>query len=402
MITIKVNYKPVYNRRKQLDRNGKASVLIEAYQSGKRRYIKTGLHLSPNEWDDQRKEVKRRPDLTRLVRNRINELEQFELRFSALYNRPFKLDDFDLLTTPEQEERGEQLSFSAFALEQIERDRKDKSVNLITFGRYKRVIKLLCDFANQHCIEFADLTYSFVEAFDFHLRTVEKLASNTIYKHHQVIQKYLVKATKKGLFEIKNNPYNDFRPKKELVQSTILLPAEIERLELITFTQEQEHLSFYRDAFLLAYYTLLRIGDITRLKTANFIDSEAGLVLEIKAQKTGKLNRLPLYELHKMGTGLSKPEVIIKKYWRVDKRPLFARSHPRLNEYVKDVIRLAGIPKPVTFHTARHSGITFLSTVLPTPIVQQLAQHSSIATTMGYVHISGHQISQSLSQVKWH
>jgi integrase len=402
MTTIKVNYKPMYNRRKQLDRNGKASVLIEAYQGGKRRYLKTGLHLTPSEWDEQRKEVKRRPDLTRLIRNKIDELEQFELKFSALYNRPFKLDDFDLLIESKQEKENELSSFSAFALEQIERDRKDKSINLVTFGRYKRVIRLLCDFAQQPTVDFTDLTYSFIEAFNFYLRTVEKLASNTIYKHHQVIQKYLVKATKKGLFEIKNNPYNDFRPKKAAVESAVLLPIEIERIEQLTFTEEYQHLSFYRDAFLLAYYTLLRIGDVTRLKIANLIETDAGLMLELKAQKTGKLNRLPLYELHRTGEGPSKPEVIIRKYWRSDKRPLFARSHPRLNEYVKDVVRLAGINKPITFHTARHSGITFLSTVLPTPVVQQLAQHSSIATTMGYVHISGQQITQSLSQVKWH
>ncbi|WP_083882515.1 Arm DNA-binding domain-containing protein [Fibrisoma limi] len=47
MITAKVNFKPVYNRRKQLDRNGRASVLIEAYQNGKRRYFKTGICKYP-------------------------------------------------------------------------------------------------------------------------------------------------------------------------------------------------------------------------------------------------------------------------------------------------------------------------------------------------------------------
>ena len=402
MTTVKVSYKAVYNRRKQLDRNGKASVLIEAYQNGKRRYLKTGIHLSPNEWDERAKEVKKRPELNRLIRNKITELEQFELTFSVTYNRPFRLVDFDLVEALKDDPAKQIASFTSFALEQIERDRTDKSINLITYGRYKRVIKLLADFAKQPAIEFSNLTYSFIDAFDYHLRAVDKLASNTIYKHHQVIQKYLVKATKKGLFEIKNNPYNDFRPKKVPVESLVLLPAEIERIEKLTFSEENEHLYFYRDAFLLAYYTLLRIGDVTRLKIANLIETDLGLVLDLKAQKTGKLNRLNLYELHRTENGPSKPERIIKQYWRTDKRPLFARSHPRLNEYVKSVIRLAGISKTVTFHTARHSGITFLSTVLPTPVVQQLAQHSSIATTMGYVHISGQQIANSLNQVKWY
>lgn len=402
MTTVKVSYKAVYNRRKQLDRNGKASVLIEAYQNGKRRYLKTGIHLSPNEWDERTKEVKKRPELNRLIRNKIDELERFELTFSATHNRPFRLVDFDLINPTKEDSPKKPGSFTAFALEHIQRDYANKSIGRVTFGRYNRVMKLIADFAKQPTIEFETLTYSFIEGFDYHLRTVDKLASNTIYKHHQVIQKYLIKATKKGLFEVKNNPYNDFRPKKAAVESTVLLPAEIERIERLTFTVENEHLAFYRDAFLLAYYTLLRIGDVTRLRMANLIETDNGLVLELKAQKTKKLNRLNLFELHRTEDGPSKPERIIKQYWRTDKRPLFARSHPRLNEYVKAVIKLAGINKNVTFHTARHSGITFLSTVLPTPIVQQLAQHSSIATTMGYIHISGQQIAHSLNQVKWY
>ncbi|GAB3219502.1 tyrosine-type recombinase/integrase [Spirosoma arcticum] len=401
MTTVKVSYQTVFNRTKKLDRNGKASVLIEAYQSRVRRYWKTGIRLSPNEWDERSKEVKKRPDLNRLIRDKINELEHFELTFSARYNRPFQLSDFDLLHSAKANIAQSSVSFTTFALEQIARDYADKTINKITYGRYKRVVNLLTTFSQGPAVPFSVLTYSLIDAFHHHLRIVDKLELNTIYKHHQVVQKYLTRAIKKGLFEIKDNPYNDFKPKKAPVESTVLLPAEIERIEQLSFTRENEHLEFYRDTFLFAYYTLLRIGDVTQLKINNLLETDIGLVLELRAQKTGKLNRLALYQLHRTADGPSKPEKLIRKYWRTDKRPLFARSHPRLNEYVKDVVRLAGINKPVTFHTSRHSGITFLSTVLPTPVVQQLAQHSSIATTMGYIHISRHQIEHSLSQVKW-
>ncbi|MFC5411729.1 tyrosine-type recombinase/integrase [Larkinella bovis] len=394
---IKITYRIIYNRAKRFDRNGKASVVIEAYQNPNRRYFSTGLKLTPGEWDKRKNEVKGRPELNRLIRSRITELETFETRFPTLYNRPFALQDFDLMKLKDKAEKIP--TFSGFANEQIDKDRI--AINYITHQRYKRTIKLLVGFGQQPAIEFSTLTYNFIEGFDFYLRTVEKLASNTIYKHHQVIQKYLAIATKKGYFNIKDNPYNDFRPKKAKVESAVLLPAEIEKIEQLNFTKETEHLAFYRDAFLIAYYTLLRIGDVTRIRQSNLIETDKGLVLEMKAQKTGKLNRLPLFDLHCTPNNLSKPEQIIKRYWRTDNQPLFARSHPKLNEYVKDVIRLAGISKDVTFHTARHSGITYLSTVLPTPVVQQLAQHSSIATTMGYVHISGQQVTQSLNQVKW-
>ena len=105
--------------------------------------------------------------------------------------------------------------------------------------------------------------------------------------------------------------------------------------------------------------------------------------------------------MHPTANGLSKPEQIIRKYWRTDNSPFFNRSHPNMNEYVKTIVRLADINKHVTFHTSRHSGITYLVTIMPVPIVQKLAQHKSIVTTMRYVHITGYHIEKSLNQAKW-
>ncbi len=401
MASVKVVYKTVFNRRNQVDSTGKAHVLIEAYQSRERRYFKTGIRLLPNEWDTKRSEVKKQPQINRLIRDKMAELENFELNFSAVYNRPFRLKDFDLLAAAEKAKLQPSVTFTSFALEQIDRDHAAGTIGKVTYGRYKRVIGLLADCLKKPAVDFSDITYTLIDDFNAHFLAVENKKINTVYKHHQVIQQYLTRAIKKGLFKVMDNPYNDFRPEKEPVEKEILLPAEIEKIEQFVFTEQHEHLGFYRDAFLLAYYTLLRIGDVTRIRMSNIVETEHGLVLQLKAQKTQKLVRLPLHQLHPIQNGLSKPERLIKQYARTDKRPLFARSHARLNEYVKEVVRLAGISKHVTFHTSRHSGITFLTTKLPTPIVQQLAQHSNIATTMGYVHISGQHITDSLDGVKW-
>ncbi len=83
----------------KLDRNGKASVVIEIFQNPVRLYISTGIKLKPSEWDNKRKEVKGNSsynDNTSLKRQ-IAALQDFELRFPALYGRPFSLQDFDLM-----------------------------------------------------------------------------------------------------------------------------------------------------------------------------------------------------------------------------------------------------------------------------------------------------------------
>ncbi len=400
-MTNKVRYRILYNRAKRMDQNGLAAVIVEAYQQGNRRYFSTGFKLKPADWDIKKKEVKGNPTYNRLIRTRLDELEAFEMRFPLQYQRPFSLEDFNLL--PERQSARAtpaQLTFTDFMRQQIERERP--KLHRSTYSRYILVVKMLIDYNNGASVPFEALTYNFIEGYDYHLRTVHKYKQNTIFKQHQVINKYLVKAGLMGSTDNRHNPYHEFDTKKEPTERVVFYPSEIKRIEELVFNQANQHLAFYRDVFLLAYYTLLRISDITAIRQRHLIDEDGKLELEMAAQKTGKINRLPLYKLHQTASGGSKPEQILRQYSRTDGKPLFNRSHPRINEYVKDVFRLAGIAKSATFHTARHSGITFLVTVLPLPFVQQLAQHSDIKTTMIYVHISKRMIGDALDAVKWY
>jgi transposase len=72
----KVSYEVVYNYHKRIDRTGKASVHIKAYQNGKRQYRDTGIRLAPDDWDEQKNEVKKRPDLNRFIRDIVSDTER--------------------------------------------------------------------------------------------------------------------------------------------------------------------------------------------------------------------------------------------------------------------------------------------------------------------------------------
>lgn len=400
-MTNKVRYKVLYNRANRLDKHGQAAVIIEAYQQGVRRYFTTGIRLKPIEWDKKSNGVKGNPDYNRLIRTRIGELETFELLFPTPNKRSFTLKDFDLL--PENQPVKEikiKLSFTEFLRQQIERDKN--KISRATYTRYTLVAKMLTEFNEGKAVCFDSLTYPFIEGYDHYLSTVRKYKKNTIVNQHKVINRFLIKASRLGLFEAKKSPYHDFNYRKEPTEPVVFHPSEIRRIEELTFNEANKHLAFYRDVFLLAFYTLLRISDITSIRQKHIIEENGKLELEMIAQKTKKTNRLPLYKLHQTPTGISKPEEIILRYSRSDNKPLFNRSHPIINEYVKQVFHLAGISKPATFHTSRHSGITFLVTKIPLPFVQQLAQHSDIKTTMFYVHISKQLIDDALDGVNWY
>lgn len=285
-MTTKVAYRVIYNRTGKFDQQNKASVIIEAYQNGARRYFKTGIRLLESELDKVKNQVKGNPPFNRLIRSRITELENFELDFSNQHKRPFTLNDFDLLEPPTQPDQ-EVPTLTDFMLKLIERDKGKWTTS--TYYHYKRTVQNLLAFNGGKPVPFDALTYSFVEAHDSYLRTRKRYSQNTIYKAHQIIHKYVVKAERMGLAKTSNNPYNEFEFDKASAERVVLYTAEIARIENLTFSKEQAHLAFYRDAFLFAYYTLLRISDVTALRQSHLIRTDKGLVMELKAQKTGKL-----------------------------------------------------------------------------------------------------------------
>lgn len=336
-----VTYKPVYNRKNQLADDGKSLVQIEAYQNGQRRYYSTGVRLLPKEWDEKRGEAKNNGLATRKIRAKIDELERFEVSFPTVHGRPFTLRDFDLLypkkTVTPISQADAPATFSAYMLAQIELD-KTKFRTVDAYSRKLRVSKRL-DKYNGGPVALDGLTYAFVVGFDQHLRNKYGHHDNTIHKEHQVLREYLIRAIKSGLIPITGNPYDQFKAKRKPVDKDAFTPMEIQRIENLTLTApDKQHLAFYRDAFLLAYYTALRVSDLVSLSRKHIQETSDGLLLTKDQKKTERIVRIPLRKLHRLPDQVeSKPERILKAYWRTDDEPFFERAEVNMQEYVKDV-----------------------------------------------------------------
>jgi site-specific recombinase XerD len=64
-------------------------------------------------------------------------------------------------------------------------------------------------------------------------------------------------------------------------------------------------------------------------------------------------------------------------------------TEQRMNANIKDIAHLAGIKKPLTNHSARHTFATlFIKKTSDVATLQRLLGHSRIEETMVYVHIS--------------
>ncbi len=91
---MKVKYHLLFDRKKEISTKGVGLIQIQVYLDGSRRYFTTKFYLSQKEWDVKKNSPKD-PYTAKLIRDRIAELEQFEVEYRAL-NKKFKLSDFDL------------------------------------------------------------------------------------------------------------------------------------------------------------------------------------------------------------------------------------------------------------------------------------------------------------------
>lgn len=69
----KIYFRLVYNRKKKLNKSGKALIQVEAYRNRKKVYISTGIYVNPKQWDNHHSRIIQHPHSEEL--NRM--LEEF-------------------------------------------------------------------------------------------------------------------------------------------------------------------------------------------------------------------------------------------------------------------------------------------------------------------------------------
>lgn len=168
------------------------------------------------------------------------------------------------------------------------------------------------------------------------------------------------------------------RPQKLPV---VLSREEVARILKVTYNLKHKAL------LMVAYSAGLRVGEIVRLKVSE-IDSKR-MQIRVTAGKGAKDRYTLLSE-----TALT----VLREYFRMFKPKgwLFPGeerddhlSERSAQEIFKDAKKKAGIIKPATFHTLRHSFAThLLDDGVDMRYIQELLGHGSIETTERYTHVT--------------
>ncbi len=411
-----ITYKVIFDRKKETAKGKeKGLVQIQAYK-GKQIYFSTGIYLKPEEWNEKKAEVKSHSDRHTLNLQIQEILRQLKAQEQTGRQKNPDYSAEDLKRDYKQQEKAF-THFTPFALEQLERDRaKPNGIKLHTYLNRQQMINSFGEFAAGRdrlgAIDYAllddyfkrHLPAEFVRRYPNNKN--KTIAPGTLLKHLKTLKQYEGEAVRRELLRPEQAAFADYNRRGKNIKDNPterawLDPEELAQMEACTLPEE---LIWVRDFYLFMCYTGLRFSDAASITKDHFKTRKEGLELTVRAGKTGKKIAFPLWLLFPSQDGQpeSRPERLIKKYWKANGKPFFETSNQNANRLLKTVAEAAGITgKNLTNHTARHTFASFLINRVPITVVRDLLQHSKIDTTMIYAHQSRRTIEQHLQEIDW-
>lgn len=380
----KIKYRLVYNRKKQLNKQGTALVQVEASLNQRKIYFKTNIYLKPEHWDKRTSQVIVHPqanDLNAMLFEFVLHLQGVEL---ALWKRGVPAT-LSLLKDAMKKNRPVNVTFPAFAKEYVTHsDRRESTKeNLYT------TITVLQEF--KPGLDFKDITYTFLKDFEVYLREKGN-GINTVAKHLRQLRTLVNEAINQGYIHADAYPFRKYKIKQEKGRHEFLTPDELRKLEyLVVHDQKTRHVL---DAFLFCCYTGLRYSDFRALNNTNLIQINRSPWLCVDMLKTNITVRLPLAFLFN-----GKAMQILNSYPNMD---IFSSIpvNSDTNKILSEIAQHAKIRKHFTFHTARHTCATLLvHQGVAITTVQKILGHTSVKTTQIYSEVMSDTIIKDLKSV---
>jgi len=250
-------------------------------------------------------------------------------------------------------------------------------------------------------IRVKDIDYKFIVDFETYLRNHkpadhhQPINNNGVMKHLIRLRKMITLAFK--LQWINKDPFKNYKFRYKKVETAFLSNAELKAIEKHEFASES--LITIRDYFLFACYTGLSFVDLMNLQERNVISGEDGEKwLKLFRQKSNEPTNIPL---------LPPAMAILNKYKDNPRSVTLGTIFPtitnqKVNMHLKEVAKILGIKKTLTFGVARHTFATTITLANNVPIetVSKMMGHTKIATTQIYARVLLKKISDDMGELK--
>ena len=280
----KICYQPVYNRKKKLNAQGKALLQIEAYLEKRKIYFSTHIYLSPEQWDNKRKLIRKHPHAEALNYQVKEFLIQLESKELSLWKEGKVIT---LESLKEEFSVPKDKSFLDFIKKDITSSQSKESTKQNLLSTYT----LLSKFKSH--IDFKELPPQTVFEFERFLFG-SSLQTNTVANHMKHLKTFVNLAIDKGYLTLNDYPFRRYRIKTLKAKHTFLTPDELEKLESLELSGRKLAYMHSLEAFLFCCYTGLRYSDFTHLSDKNIVFIEKQPWIIFTTIKTGTEVRLPL------------------------------------------------------------------------------------------------------------
>ena len=390
-----------YAKKSKTKSNLRVPIYLRITVNGKRAEFSTGKDVEISKWSSAQNRLKGNSEEARAINKYLDILKSNVLVLEnklALSRESFDAIDIkNLLTGANTTER---------YLIPIFEEHNSKIEKLLgkeyapaTLKNFKTCLahlkEFLWKFHKKSDIDIQKLEPSFLNDFDFFLRTKPNINNNSAVKHTKNLSKILKLCYQNNWIE--KDLVIFYKGKFQEVNVNFLTEEEIRTIKNKDFIGKG--LNLVRDIFIFSCYTGLAYVDIFNLTNEQItIGIDGNLWIITNRQKTGINSNIPLLPI---------AEEIIKKY---ENHPLVSNSgkllpvysNQKINEYLKTIADNCNINKKLTFHCARHTFATTvtLSNNVSMESVSKMLGHKSIKTTQHYAKILDKKVSEDMNNLK--
>ena len=390
-----------YAKKSKTKSNFRVPIYLRITVNGKRAEFSTGKDVEISKWSSAQNRLKGNSEEARAINKYLDILKSNVLVLEnklALSRESFDAIDIkNLLTGANTTER---------YLIPIFEEHNSKIEKLLgkeyapaTLKNFKTCLahlkEFLWKFHKKSDIDIQKLEPSFLNDFDFFLRTKPNINNNSAVKHTKNLSKILKLCYQNNWIE--KDLVIFYKGKFQEVNVNFLTEEEIRTIKNKDFIGKG--LNLVRDIFIFSCYTGLAYVDIFNLTNEQItIGIDGNLWIITNRQKTGINSNIPLLPI---------AEEIIKKY---ENHPLVSNSgkllpvysNQKVNEYLKTIADNCNINKKLTFHCARHTFATTvtLSNNVSMESVSKMLGHKSIKTTQHYAKILDKKVSEDMNNLK--
>lgn len=388
------------------DADGYAPIVLHSLWKNYKFQFYTSERILPKYWNDSEQKVRRSHPSYQDINNYLDSLDE---KVKSLYRGylssgiipiPALLKN-DLIPPNSRELKTAATNNFTSVFEKFIKALAIRGNKKDSIKHYQKLLNHLTNFEiKQGTIELSALTNDVFNEFIEYQRSKYDYHPNTVGNW--------IKYMKSFLNWCKENDYKtgNLKLKKLWVEpeKIYLTMADIRKLLDVSVTGRLEKI---RDIFIFACFTGLRYSDFACVSSENIIEKEGQYYLSFIPQKTNSMNAKSVkrVEIPLVSIVLQ----ILAKYKDKGVYSLPVTSNQKMNEYLKELGKLAGIdyiiqttiykdnqpttefvPKyeKITCHVARHTFATLgLINKIPLAVVSKLLGHSDLKTTMIYAKV---------------